>query len=62
MTIKRYAVTLQREVIIYAINKEAAKITAIRNHSDLTYIKIRRLKAIEEERSFLIDNRKAPGS
>jgi hypothetical protein len=62
MTVKRYAVTLQREVIIYAVNKEAAKITANRNHNDLTCIKIRKLKDIEDERSVLIDNRKAPGS
>lgn len=58
--VKRYAVTIQHEVIIYARSEEAAKTIAIRNHYRVACIAIRELKAIEEERSLLIDNRKAP--
>jgi hypothetical protein len=62
MTVKRYAVMIQHEVIIYAPTEEAAKATAARNHYKVTCVAVRELKSLTEERSVLVDNRKAPGS
>jgi hypothetical protein len=61
-TAKRYAIMIQHEIIIYAPTEEAAKATAVRNHYKVTCVAVRELKSIEDERSVLIDNRKAPGS
>jgi hypothetical protein len=60
--VKRYAVTIQHEVIIYASSEEGAKKVAERNHYKVKSLAVRELKSLEEERVIVTDNRKAPGS
>ena len=62
--LKRYAITVQHEVVVYSYSGETAKAIAIRAYSTETKcVGIRELSPIEVEAEgyTVVDNRKAPG-
>jgi hypothetical protein len=62
--LKRYAITLQHEVIVYAHEPERAKQVACKAYIKSKCIHLRELTSIETEalENPIIDNRTAPGS
>lgn len=64
MNIKRYAITVQHEVITYAYSIEQAKETACKAFAKATCVEAREMPSVETEAlgHILIDHRTAPGS
>jgi hypothetical protein len=61
--VKRYAVLVLHEVIVYNQTKKGAKLVAVKGYTNAKCVSIRRLPNIEDEPCKpIIDNRTAPGS
>jgi hypothetical protein len=62
--LKRYAITLQHEVIVYAYEPERAREVACRAYVKGKCVHLRELPSIETEalETPIVDNRTAPGS
>ncbi len=60
-SLKRYAITVQHEVIVYAYEHEKAKETACRAYAKTKCIGVKELPPVESEGITVIDHQKAPG-
>jgi hypothetical protein len=63
MMLKRYAFTVQHEIIVYGYDEGAARQIAEKAYANVTCISVRELPPAEVEalQATLIDNRTAPG-
>ena len=63
-TLKRYAITIQHEIVVYSYNEEGAKAIALHAYTAKpSCISIKELPPVEVEATgyVVVDNRSAPG-
>ncbi len=63
MQFKRYAITIQHEIVVYGYDSEQAKRVALNAYMKSKVIKCKELPSVEIEAlaNTIIDNRTAPG-